>query len=89
LIFGFKILGKYASYSSHTLLPEIHVRKSRLIELGIYNDVDPTKQLSRERAHNRIDLCAEDSPGEIEVTKLIVENTLEDFDLLTFKPTIC
>lgn len=82
---GFKILGLYASYSSHTLLQEIHVRKSRLIELGIYNDDDPTKHLSRERAHNWIDLCAEDndSPGEMELAKLIVENTQEDFDLLT------
>ena len=67
-------------------MQEIYIRKARLTELNIYND-DPTKQLSREQTHNWINLCLcaedNDSPGMMELTKSTVENTQEDFNLLT------
>lgn len=73
-------------FSSCTLMQEIYIRKARLTELNIYND-DPTKQLSRERTHNWINLCLcaedNDSPGVMELAKSTVENTQVDFDLLT------
>ena len=63
-------------------MQEIYIRKARLTELNIYND-DPTKQLSRERTHNWINLCLcaedNDSPGVMELAKSIVQ---EDFNLL-------
>eukprot|EP00985_Skeletonema_marinoi_P029251 scaffold27333_cov73-Skeletonema_marinoi.AAC.1 len=56
-------------------MQEIYIRKARLTELNIYND-DPTKQLSRERTHNWINLCIcaedNDSPGVMELAKRLL-----------------
>jgi len=83
---GFQINGINAGYSSYTLFQEIHVTKDRLIHLNIYNEDDPTQQLSRKREHNWVQLCDDDKelyPDQQRLATSIVENTSEDFDALT------